>query len=207
MRRLPALGIIGLLHPKVRIHQYQGLCRQVFNLQVPDRVVGGNEADGGEGTAGEPLVGVVIVQIGHPFSRTAAKFSDIMSRGGAGHQSQIDQSPTRTEGPPHCHGHMVHTGDMVQRAERRCLPAQTQQLIEILLPPELQKDGTPLQRHCRTPPPSVQKAKVQPGVEGERLPFPVKEQLKTLQNAQGSVPLGSCVPAVQLGIGQETAVR
>ena len=125
-----------------------------------------------------------------------------MSCGGAGHQSQIDQSPTRTEGPPHCHGHMVHTGDMVQRAERRCLPAQTQQLIEILLPPELQKktvllcNGTVGHLLLRA------KGKVQPGVEGERLPFPVKEQLKTLQNAQGSVPLGSCVPAVRLGIGQ-----
>ena len=76
----------GLLYPEVRVHQHQGFRGQVLNLQVPDGVVGGDAADGGQSPPGEPLVCVEIVQIGDTLTGFAAEFAQVVARGGAGHQ-------------------------------------------------------------------------------------------------------------------------
>ena len=135
---LPAVGAAALLHPEVRVDQQQRFHRQVVRLQIPDGVVGGHMADVGDAAAAEPQIGIVVVQVGHPLTGTAAELADIVTGGAAGHQRQIQRhaGPAQTAGGGH--GHMVDAGDVLQRAVGRGLQPQTHQLVDVLPLPAAQ---------------------------------------------------------------------
>ena len=79
---LPAVRPPVLLHPEVGVNKGQGLRRQVIQLQVPDRVVGGHIPQVGDVAAAEPLVGIEVVEIGHPLPRLAAELAEVVAGGG-----------------------------------------------------------------------------------------------------------------------------
>ena len=54
-------------------------------------MVRGNVADIRQTAPAKPEIGVIIVQIRDLLARTAAKFSDIVARGAAGYQREIDR--------------------------------------------------------------------------------------------------------------------
>ena len=199
---LPAVLPIGLLHPEVRVHQRQGLRGQVLDLQVPDGVVGRDVAQGRQSPAGEPLVGIVVVKVGHPFPGLAAEFAQVVAQGGAGDQSQVDEPAGGAEGPGHPHGHVVDAGDVLQGAEGRDLPAQTEHLIDVLLP-EPAAEAAVLLSHTAVGELLLRaEFKVQPEVKGQAGPLRVKQDLEQLQKAQRPVPLGGGVSGVRRRIQQ-----
>ena len=199
---LPPVLAPGLFHPKVGVHQHQGLRRQVLNFKVPDGVVGSDASDGRQAPPGEPLVRIKIVEVGHPFARLAAELADVVPGGGAGHQSQIDQAASGLKGTGHGHGDMVDARDVLQSAEGRYLPAQPQQLIDVLLPKPPQELPVFL-RHAAVRQFFLHaEGKVQPGVKGKGLPLQIKQLPEELEEAQGTVPLGGGVGPVILGIQQ-----
>ena len=199
---LPAVLPIGLLHPEVRVHQRQGLRGQVLNLQIPDGVVGRDVAQGRQSPAGEPLVGVVIVQVGHPFPGLAAEFAQVVAQGGSGDQPQVDESAGGAEGPGHPHGHIVDAGDVLQGAEGCDLPAQAEHLIDVFLP-EPVAEAAVLLRHTAVGEFLLRaEFKVQPEVKGQAGPLRVKQDLEQLQKAQRSIPLGGGMSGVRRRIQQ-----
>ena len=90
---LIAVGISGLLGAEVGVDETQGLHRQRLQLQVPGGVVGGDVADVLQVAGQHPLVGVVVVQVGHPLPGAAAELADVVGGGGAGDEGQINVYP------------------------------------------------------------------------------------------------------------------
>ncbi|MPM39822.1 hypothetical protein SDC9_86458 [bioreactor metagenome] len=124
----------GLLYPEVGIHQRQRLRGQVFQLQIPHRVICRDVADGLKTPLGKPLVRIVIVEVGHPFAALAAELADVVSRRCAGEQGQIHASAAHVVGPHDAHSHMVDPRNVLQRTEGRYLAAKAHRLIDILSP-------------------------------------------------------------------------
>ncbi len=198
--RLPAAGEAFLLHPEVSVDQNQRLGGKVFQLQVPDGVVRGDAPQGPQAPPGEPLVRVVVVEVGHPLPGPAAELSDVVARGSGGDEAQVDFPAPGLEGPGDRHGHMVDPGDVLAGAEGGHLPAQAEELVDILLPPAaeelavVRRHGTGFQFLFRA------EGEVQPEVKGQGLPLRVEEGPQELKEAQGPVPLGGGLVRVRLGI-------
>ena len=184
-RCLPAVRLPPLLGAEVGIDQQHGFHRQVGQLQIPCGVVARHLSHLGKAGAGQPLVGVVIVEIWHPLSRQAAEFADVVACRCRGGQPQIHRHAAAAQGAARRHGHMMHHGDVLQGAEGRQLAAQAQQLIDEVLPPHLQK-------------PLIVRAvrRLRLGAEGEihghvegQAPFLRQQQLQSQQSAQGKILL------------------
>ena len=207
-RRLPAVFLLPLLGAEVSVNQQHGFHRQVGQLQIPCGVVAGHLPHLGQSGAGQPLVGVVVVQIRHPLPGHTAEFSDVVSGGRRGGEPQIHRHAAAVQGASGGHGHMVHHGDMLQSAERRQLAAQPQQLIDEVLPPHLQKpgiEGTARRFRFGT------EGKIQLPVEGQRPPLLLQQQLQRQQGTQGKVLLLRCgvlpPPGIQTGRGVAEHIR
>ena len=114
---LVAVGIPALLGAEVGVDETQRLHRQRLQLQIPGGVVGGDVADVVQMALQQPLVGVVVVQVGHPLSRAAAELADVVGGGGAGNEGQIDVHPGLLQSPGHRHGDVVDPGNVAQRLE------------------------------------------------------------------------------------------
>lgn len=78
-----------LLAAEVGVDKKQGLHGQGLQLQIPGRVVGGDVTHRLHLPAQQPLVSIVIVEVGHPLPRPAAEFAHIVGSGRGGDQGQI----------------------------------------------------------------------------------------------------------------------
>ena len=163
-------------------------------------MVGGDIAQVRHVAAEEPLVRIVIMEVGHPLPGLAAELPDVVARGGGGDQPQVDFPAPGLEGPGDRHGHVVDPGDVLAGVEGGHLPAQAEELVDVLLPPAakelavLLRQVAGLQLFLRA------KGEVHPKVKGQDLPLRVKEGPQELKEAQGPVPLGGGVVRVRLGI-------
>ncbi len=138
------LGRIGSIippHTEIRINQHQRFQRQIFQLQIPCRMVHRNMGDGGHIFFLKPLPGIIIMQMGHPlhFAGLAAKLADIMPHCRTADQSQIDRHAGFLQLTGHMHGHIMHTGNMAQRVEEKDFLADVHQLIDIIFAKIVQK--------------------------------------------------------------------
>ena len=102
-------------------------------------MVGGDMADRGDVMRKEPAVGVIVVQIGYPLPRLAAKFPEIVPRSSARDQCKVYRYARFMQPIGNCHGDMVHPDHMFHQAERGHLPGDPQKLIDILLPEDFQQ--------------------------------------------------------------------
>ena len=118
-RRLPAVLLPPLLGAEVGVDQQHGLHRQVGQLQIPRGVVARHLSHLRKPRTGQPLVGIVVVEIGHPLTGHAAEFADIVACRRRGGQRQIHRRTAAPQGPARRHGHVVHHGDVLQGAEGR----------------------------------------------------------------------------------------
>ena len=123
-----------------------------------------------------------------------------MARGGGGDESQVDFSAPGLEGPGDRHGHVVDPGDVRAGPEGRDLPAQAEELVDILLPPAAEELAVVLR--YGTGPQLLLRAEgeVQPEVEGQGLPLRVEEGPQELEEAQGPVPLPGGAGGGRLGV-------
>ena len=82
-------------HPKVGVNQQEGFQGEVFKLQIPGGMVGGAVGNVGAVVVGEPLPGIVVVQIGDAggVPAAAAKFSNVMAERGGRHQGHVHRQP------------------------------------------------------------------------------------------------------------------
>ena len=181
---LPPVRSPLLLGAEVRIDEQQAFHGQVFRLQVPGGVVGRNVGDHRQAHAGEPLVGVKIVQVGHPLAGLAAVFAQVVPGGRAAHQCQVHRHPSGGQPPGGGHGHIVHARNVAQGAEGGRLVAQAQQLIDVLLPPVLQKRPVFLRLGAAGKLLLAQKGKVIGRVKGQGLPLIVQHQPQHFQIEQ-----------------------
>ena len=202
---LAAVFIPFLLYTEVRVHQNQGLGREVFDLQIPHGVVGGNVADGAQTALGEPLAGIVIVEIGHTLAGAAAKLADIMACGGTADECQIHQAAPGGEGACHRHGDEVDASNVVQRAEGCHLPAQTQHLIDVFLPEAGHELAVLRFHHGAGELLFAAEVKIHQRVEGQLLTLGVQQHLQHLQEAQRGVPL--CLGVGDVFPGEHSAAR
>ena len=125
-------GVPVLLGTEVGVDQAQGLHRQGLQLQVPGGVVGRDVADLLHPPLQQPLVRVVVVEIGHPLPRPAAELSDVVGRRRPGDQGQVHIHSRLPEAPGRRHGDVVDPGDVAQGAEGGDLLPQAHQLIDVL---------------------------------------------------------------------------
>ena len=175
---LPALVIPVLFGAEVGIDEQQGFHRQRLQFQVPHGVVGGDVADALQLPGGEPLVGVVVVEIGHPLPGPAAELAHVVGGSRGGDEGQVHLHPRPGQSPGGGHGDVVDPGNVAQGAEGGHLVPQAQQLIDELLPPGGQK--------AAILPPGVaggifllgQELKVHQGVEGQGRPLVVQQDLE-----------------------------
>ena len=189
LRDLAAVLVPGLLHPEVRVDQDQRLRGEVLDLQVPDGVVGRDVADGGEALAGEPLVRVVIVEVGHPLPGPAAELADVVARGGGAHEGEVHETPALGEGPGRPHGNMVDARNVLQGPVGGDLLPQAQQLVDILLLPAGQEAAVLLPKEAAGELVLGAEGEVQPGVEGQAALLP-QEDLQDPQEAEAALADG-----------------
>ena len=124
-----ALGVPVLLAAEVGVNQAQGLHRQGVQLQVPGGVVGGDMADVVHLPLLQPLVGVVVVEVGHPLSGAAAELAQVVGGGGGGNQRQVDFRAGLGQTLGHGQGDVMDSGDMPQSLEGGDLQPQAHQLV------------------------------------------------------------------------------
>ena len=197
---LPALVVPVLFGAEVGIDEQQGFHRQGLQLQVPHGVVGGDVADALQLSGGEPLVGVVVVEIGDPLPRPAAELAHVVGGGGGRDEGQVHLHPRSGQPPGGGHGDIVDPGHVAQGAEGGHLVPQAQQLIDELLPPGGQK--------AAILPPGVaqgirllgQELKINERVEGQDRALVVQQDLK-----HGEIGLRSGIEWG--GAGHEMPVR
>ena len=91
-------------------------------------------------------------------------------------------------------------GDVLAGVEGRDLPAQAEELVDVLLPPAAEEEAVFLRQVAGPLFLLRAEGEVQPEVEGQGLPFRVQEDLEELEEAQGPVPLGGGAGGVRLGI-------
>ena len=192
-RDLVALRVPGLLGTEVGVNEQQGFHRQGLQLQVPGGVVGGDMADIFHLPGQQPLVGVVIVEVGYPLPGPAAEFAEVVGRGCAGDERQVHLHPGLLQAPGGGHGDVVNAGDVAQDAEGGKFQTQPHEFIDIFLPPggheaavllAVVAGGVLLRR---------QELEVQHGVEGKGGPLVVQQYLKN-----GEVKFRGLAPAVRL---------
>ena len=108
--------VINTFHPKIRIDEKQTLCRQIFQLQIPDGMIGGDISDCFQLMIPTILKCIIVMKIGNPpsFFRSASIFSDIMHQSSSGHQTQIYRNSFMHQLSCHKHGYMMYSGDMSQ---------------------------------------------------------------------------------------------
>ena len=158
--------------------------------------------DGFKAPLGEPLIRIVVVEIGDAFAGLAAEFSNVVSRRCAGEQRQVYAPACGVIGPHNAHGDMMDSRDVFQCAERGHFTAKAHGLVNVFPPKAHQKLPVFLgsaavgQFLFRT------KGKVELRIEGERLPLRVKQHLQDVQVAKGRVPLLGGVLHVRLVIEQ-----
>ena len=138
---LPAVGAPLLLDPEVGVDERQALRRQVVQLQIPHRVVGGHVADVPHVPPAEPQIRVVVVEVGHPLPWPAAEFADVVARRAGGDQPQIHRNPGSLQAPGRVHGHVVDPGDVLQRPPGGGLQPQAHHLVDVLPPVGAQKQA------------------------------------------------------------------
>ena len=194
---LVVLVVVGLLYPKVGVYQGQGLRGQILDLQVPHRVVGGNVSQGRQTPLGEPLVCVVVVEIGHPLTGFAPELADVVAQGGTGDQSQVNEAAPGLEGPGYRHSHVVDSGDVVQSLIGSYLHTQPQQFVDVLSPETAEKLVVLLRHTAVRELLFRAEGKIQPGVEGQGPLFGVQQHLEELQVAQRPIPLGRGVAMIR----------
>ena len=177
MGDLLAVRAARLLHAEVRVDQQQRFHREVVRLKIPNGMIRGNVADIRQTAPAKPKIGIIIVQIRDPLARTAAKFSDIVARGAAGHQREIDRDAGPLQGLSHRHGDVVNARDVLQRPVGGDLQPQTHHFVNVLALPQPQhlgvacRAGTIVRRRSR-------KIKVPHRVKGQQLPLGVEQHLK-----------------------------
>ena len=138
--KLASVGIALLLNAEIGVDQAQSLHRKVVQLKIPCGMVGPYRADGGSADAAKPLVGVIIVQIGHTLAGAAAVFANVMPGGGSAGKGQIHRQPGGQKAARRRHGNMVNARNVPQRAKRGHFVAKAQHFIHIFLAPCVQKD-------------------------------------------------------------------
>ena len=186
---LPAVRSPVLLDPEVGVDQSQGLRRQVVQLQVPHGVVGSHIADVLDVPPGEPLVGVVVVEIGHPLPGAAAELADVVARRAAGDQGQVHGHSGPLQIPGHADGHVVDPGDVLQGAEGGGLQPQAHHLIDVL-PAEAAQEGA-----VAVPVRAVgelllrQRLQLPQGVRRQQLPLRVQQHLEQNQEKHRPRPV------------------
>ena len=147
----------------------------------------------------QPLVGVVVVEIGHPLPGAAAVLADVVGSGGPGDEGQVDVHPGGLEPPGGGHGDVVDPGDVAQGPEGGDLLAQAHELVDIL--------GAEVAEEALILPAAVaalvllggEELEVHQGVEGHDRPLLVQEHLEdgevepgpvlVLRRVGGKVPL------------------
>ena len=183
---LVPVGVPVLFGAEVGVDQAQGLHRQGLQLQVPGGVVGRDVADPLHPPLQQPLVRVVVVEIGDPLPGPAAELSDVVGRRRTGDQSQVHLHPGLPEAPGRRHGDVVDPGDVSQGAEGGNLLPQAQQLIDMLPAKAGQKPlilpgavagGVLLRR---------QKVKVHQGIKGQCPALLVQQHLEDCEIKAGS---------------------
>ena len=86
----------------------------VYKRQVPHGVVGGDVADALQLPGGEPLVGVVVVEIGHPLPGPAAELAHVVGGSRGGDEGQVHLHPRPGQSPGGGHGDVVDPGNVAQ---------------------------------------------------------------------------------------------
>ena len=175
---LPAVGPPLLLHPEVGVDEHQGLNGQVVQLQVPDRVVGGHVADIRHVPPPEPEVGIVVVEVGHPLPRPAAELADVVARGAAGDQPQIDGRPGPLQIPGRAEGDVVDPRDVLQGAPGGGLQPQAHHLIDVLPPVGAQEQPVAVPVGAVRQLLLLQQLQLPHGVRRQLGPLRVKEHLE-----------------------------
>ena len=150
-------------------------------------MVGRNVADPLHPPLQQPLIGVVVMEIRHPFPGPAAKLPDVVGRRCSGDQGQVHIHPRLLEPPGRRHGDIVDPGDVAQGAEGGDLLPQTHQFIDVLPTEAGQKPlilpgavtgGVLLRR---------QKAEVRQGIEGQCPALLVQQHLEDRKIKAGSI--------------------
>ncbi len=189
---LISVGIPVLLGAEVGVDEQQGLHGQGLQLQVPDGVVGGDMADALHPAGKQPLVGVVVVKVRHPFPWPAAEFPHVVGGGGAGDEGQIHLHPRVPQPAGGRHGDIVDTGDVAQGAEGGYLHPKAHQLVKEFLPPGREKAAV-LPRQIKGGVLLLrEKLKIQQGVKREGGALVVQQNLKNGEVELG--PAGIAVP-------------
>lgn len=90
-----ASALARAAHAEVRIDEQQGLHGQILKFEVPGGVVRGDMRDVLHAVAGQPLPGIIIVQIGNALCvrATAAELADIVAQGGRADERDVDGKP------------------------------------------------------------------------------------------------------------------
>ena len=184
---LLSLLVPVLLGAEVGVDEAQGLHRQGLQLQVPGGVVGCDVADIAHVPLQQPLVGVVVVEVGHPLPGAAAVLADVVGGGGPGDEGQVDVHPGGLESPGGGHGDVVDPGDVAQRAEGGDLLAQAHELVDIL--------GAEVAEEALILPAAVaalvllggEELEVHQGVEGHDRPLLIQKHLEDGEIKPGAV--------------------
>ena len=175
---LPAVGAPVLLHPEVGVDEGQALGGQIVQLQVPDRVVGGYVAHVLHVAAKEPEIGIIVVEIGHPFPGAAAELADIMSRRAGGHQGQVDGHSRPLQVPGRADGHVVDPGDVLQGPPGGGLQAQAHHFIDVLPAVGAEEEAVAVLVGAAGQLVLLQQRQVPHGVRGQHGPLGVKKDLE-----------------------------
>ena len=125
-------GVPVLLGTEVGVDQAQGLHRQGLQFQIPGGVVGRDVADPLHPPFQQPLIGVVVVEIGYTLPGPASELPNVMGRRRPGDQGQVHIHPCLLEPTGRRHGDVVDPGDVSQGAEGGNLLPQAHQLIDVL---------------------------------------------------------------------------
>ena len=173
----PALAVPLRLGAEVGIDEQQRLHRQRLQLQVPGGVVGGNVADVPHLPLQQPLVGVVVVEIGHPLPGAAAELAQIVGGGSGGNEGQVDFRAGPGKPLGHGQGDVVDPGDVPQGFEGGRLQPQAHQLIQVLLPPGGQEAAVGFGAVTAGVLLLAQKAEVHQGIGGQLLPLQIQQNL------------------------------
>ena len=191
---LIALFVPLRLGAEVGVDQQQGLHRQGLQLQVPGGVVGSDVADVLHLPLQQPLVGVVVVEVGHPLPGAAAEFAHVVGGGGGGDQSQVHLHPRLRQPPGGGHGDVVDPGNVAQGLEGGELHPQAHQLVEELPPPGRQEPAVLPGFVADLVLLLGEELEVQHGIKGQGGPLLVQQDLK-----DGEVKLRPAAAAVRLG--------
>ena len=97
-------------------------------------MVGGDIAQVRHVAAEEPLVRIVVVEVRHPLPGAAPELADVVPRGAAGDQGQVDGHPRPLEVPRHAQSRVVDPGDVLQGAPGGGLQPQAHHLVDVLPP-------------------------------------------------------------------------